>query len=72
MSQWDSYQKSIIRYPDLGFSIDFSRMNAPDDLESSLEEDIARAFEDLRTIESGGIANPGRTTYGRSLLAAKT
>lgn len=58
MSQWDSYQNSIIRYPDLGFSIDFSRMDAPDDLESRLAPQIQRALEDRKKIEAGEIANP--------------
>ncbi|MDF1810984.1 MAG: glucose-6-phosphate isomerase [Verrucomicrobiales bacterium] len=58
MSNWESYQNSIIRYPELGFSIDFSRMDAPADLESRLSGEIERALDDLQKIEGGQIANP--------------
>lgn len=58
MSQWETYQQAILRYPELGFCLDLSRMNAPDDLESTLSSEIDRAFADLGAIESGGVANP--------------
>ena len=58
MTQWEQYQQSLIRYPRLGFSIDFSRMNAPSDYASGLSEEIARANQDREQIEAGEIANP--------------
>ncbi len=58
MSQWEKYLNSVIRYPELGFAIDFSRMNVPADLESRLEVEIKRALDDLIKTESGEIVNP--------------
>jgi len=58
MSQWEKYQNSVVRYPELGFSIDFSRMNAPGDLESRLAGEIKRALGDMIKTEQGEIANP--------------
>ena len=58
MSHWDTYQKSIIRYPEIGFTIDISRMDAPSDWSSEMEERIARGFKDRASIEAGEIMNP--------------
>jgi glucose-6-phosphate isomerase len=55
---WEKYQNSVLRYPDLGFSIDFSRMDVPDDLESRLATEIKRALDDLIKTEKGEIVNP--------------
>ena len=58
MSSWDTYQKSIIRYSEIGFTIDTSRMDAPAEWSSEMQEKIARAFEDRAAIEAGEIMNP--------------
>ena len=58
MSHWDTYQKSIIRYPEIGFTIDNRRMDAPSDWSSEMEERIARGFKDRASIEAGEIMNP--------------
>jgi hypothetical protein len=58
MSDWDSYQKSILRYPELGFTLDCSRMGAPEGWSQDLQGKIARAFRDLVAIEAGAIMNP--------------
>ena len=58
MSDWESYQKSILRYPELGFSLDCSRMDAPEVWSDSLRESIAQAFRDLVKTEAGEIMNP--------------
>ncbi|MCH1408740.1 MAG: glucose-6-phosphate isomerase, partial [Verrucomicrobiales bacterium] len=58
MSDWGTYQKSVIRYPDIGFTLDTSRMNAPSEWSEEMQSKIARAFRDCAAIEAGEIMNP--------------
>lgn len=58
MSQWTNFQKSLLRYPDLGFSLDTSLMDAPATWSPEMEEKIARAHRDRIAIEAGEIMNP--------------
>lgn len=58
MSHWSRYQKHFVRYADLGFSIDISRMAFADDLFTTLAPGIERALKDMKELEAGGIANP--------------
>jgi len=47
-----------LRYDDLGFSIDISRMKFPDDFFGKMQPKIDNAFAAMRDLEAGGIANP--------------
>ena len=47
-----------MRYDDLGFSIDISRMKFPDDFFGKMQPKIDNAFAAMRDLEAGGIANP--------------
>jgi len=58
MSQWTTFQKSLLRYPDLGFSLDTSLMDAPAAWSPEMETKIARAQRDRVAIEAGEIMNP--------------
>src|SRR5690606_7216021 len=58
MSNWELYQKSVLRYPELGFTLDWSLMGAPAEWPEALRERIQRAFRDLAAIEAGEIMNP--------------
>ncbi len=58
MSDWEHYQKSVLRYPELGFALDCSLMGVPDQWPEALRERIAQAFRDLVAIEAGEIMNP--------------
>lgn len=58
MSHWDRFQKYFVRYPRIGFSIDISRMNFPENLFSSLSEKMDQAFKAMRELEGGAISNP--------------
>lgn len=58
MSNWDQYNSQIIRYPELNFTLDTSRMDAPSGVPAELEEDVARAFRERAALEAGEIANP--------------
>ncbi len=55
---WTDYTSSLIRHPELGFSLDLSRMEMPDDFIGSMAPEIDRAFADMKSLESGAIANP--------------
>ncbi len=58
MSNWETFQKSVLRYPELGFVLDTSRMDAPAEWSADLQEQIARAFRDIVATEAGEIMNP--------------
>src|SRR5438270_4043608 len=57
-SLWQRFQQHFLRYEDLGFSIDISRMKFPDDFFEKMGSKIDRAFAAMRDLEAGGIANP--------------
>ncbi|HQW28649.1 MAG: glucose-6-phosphate isomerase [Verrucomicrobiales bacterium] len=58
MSNWETFQKSVLRYPELGFVLDTSRMDAPAEWSADLQRQIARAFRDMVATEAGEIVNP--------------
>ncbi len=58
MSTWNIFQKYFVRYPDLGISIDFSRMQVPDGFFEGHAEATESAFTEMRALEAGGVANP--------------
>ncbi|MGB1130823.1 MAG: glucose-6-phosphate isomerase, partial [Haloferula sp.] len=55
---FDSYSSSLIRYPELGFSLDSSLLPLGPDWLGEMQPKIERAFADMETLEAGGIANP--------------
>ncbi len=55
---WQSYNDRFVRYPDLGFSLDLSLMDIDDGYFEKLAPRITKAFEDMKALESGAIANP--------------
>src|SRR3984893_4836710 len=57
-SLWQRFQQYLLRYDDLGFSIDISRMKFPDDFFDKMGAKIDKAFAASRDLEAGGIANP--------------
>lgn len=58
MSNWQSYNNSLTRYSDLGFSIDLSLMDIKDSFYSEMQPKIDRAVKDMVALEAGAIANP--------------
>src|SRR6266702_938082 len=58
-SLWQRFQKYFLRYADLDFSIDISRMKCPADFFEKMRPGIEKAFAAMRELESGAIANPG-------------
>jgi glucose-6-phosphate isomerase len=57
-SSWKRFNQSFVRYPDLGFSIDSSRVNLPAGYFDQMAEKIAAAEAAMRAVEAGEIANP--------------
>src|SRR5256714_8457398 len=57
-SLWQRFQQYFLRYDDLAFSIDISRMKFPDDFFDKMRSKIEKAFAAMRDLEAGGIANP--------------
>src|SRR5712692_8626927 len=57
-SLWQRFQQYFLRYDDLDFSIDISRMKFPDDFFASMQSKIDKAFAAMRELEAGAIANP--------------
>jgi glucose-6-phosphate isomerase len=56
-SLWQRFQKYFLRYTDIGFTIDISRMRFADDFLRSMGVRAQRAFSEMRQLESGAIAN---------------
>jgi len=57
-SLWQRFQKYFLRYNDIGFTIDISRMRFADDFLQSMGARAQRAFSEMRQLEAGAIANP--------------
>jgi glucose-6-phosphate isomerase len=57
-SLWQRFQQYFLRYDDLDFSIDISRMKFADDFFEKMRPRIDKAFAAMRDLEAGAIANP--------------
>lgn len=57
-SLWPRFQKYFLRYDDLDFSIDISRMRFADDFFPRMQSKMEKAFAAMRELEAGAIANP--------------
>jgi glucose-6-phosphate isomerase len=57
-SLWQRFQTYLLEYPELGFSLDISRMKFPDDSFEKMRPQIEHAFAAMRELEAGAIANP--------------
>lgn len=55
---WTRFNRHFLRYPDLGFSLDISRMTFAEDFFASMSEKITTAFAAMTRLEEGEIANP--------------
>jgi glucose-6-phosphate isomerase len=55
---WQRFQQYFLRYDELGFSIDISRMKFADDFFGHMRSKIDKAFAAMRELEAGAIANP--------------
>src|SRR5215472_10918097 len=57
-SLWQRFQRYLLEYRQLGFSLDISRMKFPEDLFEKMRPQIEHAFTAMRELEAGAIANP--------------
>src|SRR6516225_10550772 len=57
-SLWQRFQQHFVRYGEIGFTIDISRMRFGDDFLQSMGARAQKAFSEMRQLESGAIANP--------------
>ena len=55
---WQSYNQSLVRYPQFGFSLDLSLMDIEPSQVAALQPRIAKAFTDMVALEAGKIMNP--------------
>ena len=55
---WERYKKYYLGLDDLGFGLDVSRVNFDDAFISSMEGKMSAAFDAMKKLESGAIANP--------------
>ncbi len=58
MSSWKNYSNNLIRYSDLGFSLDLSLMDIPSSFYDEMKSKTAKALSDMKALEAGEIANP--------------
>ncbi|MEM9081749.1 MAG: glucose-6-phosphate isomerase [Verrucomicrobiota bacterium] len=55
---FENYSRRLVRYPEMGFSLDVSLMDLPADFAGEMSEKVRKAFSDLKALEAGEIANP--------------
>ena len=55
---WERYKRWLVDLPDLGFRLDVSRMDLPDDYPETMGERLQAAFAAMAELEEGAIANP--------------
>src|SRR4051794_27460451 len=55
---WDRFQKHFVRHPQLGFSLDISRMRFGDNFFAETAPLAKRAFANMKDLEAGEIVNP--------------
>lgn len=52
------YAQQLVRYPDLGISLDFSKLPLSPEFLGNMKPLIDRAYADMKALEGGAIANP--------------
>lgn len=55
---FENYSQSLLRYPELGFSLDLSLMDIPSSFREEMGPKIEKAYADIKALEAGAIANP--------------
>ncbi|MCW5547983.1 MAG: glucose-6-phosphate isomerase, partial [Opitutaceae bacterium] len=55
---WSHFKSHFHHYPELGFSLDLSRMPFPEGYFAAMEPRMQQAFASMQALESGAIANP--------------
>ena len=55
---WDRFKQRFFHDQDSGFSLDYSRMDYPEDFFAGMESRIQAAYQAMEELEKGAIANP--------------
>ncbi|MCK6470780.1 MAG: glucose-6-phosphate isomerase [Planctomycetes bacterium] len=55
---WNRYKACLCDCPKVGLSVDYSRMDFPDNFFESMGPAIGEAFKEMAALEKGAIANP--------------
>ncbi len=55
---WKKYNEGLVRYDDLGFTLDLSLMDVDQAYRDGLGDKVSKAFADMVALEGGAIANP--------------
>ena len=55
---WKRYREYLCHCPQLGLTLDISRMMFPDDFMEKMEPAMQKSFADMALLEAGAIANP--------------
>jgi len=56
-SLWNRYSRSLCYCPEIGLSLDISRMNFDDEFLQRMEPAMQKAYAEMQALESGSIAN---------------
>jgi len=56
-SLWSRFEKYFVRYEEVGFGVDISRMRFGDEFFATMEPKARKAFDEMRQLEAGAIAN---------------
>jgi glucose-6-phosphate isomerase len=57
-SNWARFKEYLLRYPEIGFAMDISRMPFGDGFFEEMSGPSAKALADMAALEAGAIANP--------------
>lgn len=55
---WNQYRAHSLHLPELGLSLDWSRMNCPDSFVERMSKPMEEAFRAMAELEAGAVANP--------------
>ena len=66
-SLWPRFQKYLLRYEDLGFSIDISRMRFPDGFFEGMRPRVELAFRRMSELEAGAWLRRGGPEISRDV-----
>lgn len=53
-----TYSSRLVRYPEMGISLDLSKLPSEEDFEREMEPAVQRAFAEMDALEEGAISNP--------------
>ena len=53
-----NYARQLLRYPQMGISLDLSKLPLEDEFLAGMKPLVDRAYADIAALEGGAIANP--------------